>query len=56
MSYWRQKKAVGKERPSGIYHPARMQSVNINRTVARRFNIVFQDGKIGRSHQGKQEN
>lgn len=46
MSYWRDKKAVGKERPAGIYLPSRMVSVNINRQVAKRFNIVFQDGKI----------
>jgi hypothetical protein len=47
MSYWRSKQAVGKERPSGIYHPNQIQSVNINRKVAKRFNIQFLDGKVG---------
>jgi hypothetical protein len=47
MSYWRKKSEVGKERPNGIWHPVRMQSVNINRQSAKRFNIVFIDGKIG---------
>jgi len=46
MSYWRKQSSVGKERPDGIWHPARMQSVNINRSIAKRFNIVFIDGKV----------
>jgi len=46
MSYWRKKSEVGKERPNGIWHPVRMQSVNINRQSTKRFNIVFIDGKI----------
>jgi len=41
MSYWRQKGQVGKERPSGLYYPSQMLSVNINRQVPRRFNVVF---------------